>query len=82
MKNTFDVEQVFKNMDKEWAKAQHKAKPTIRGDYEIEPTGQSGWFAYRYEFTVNDRLTFGYAETIEEARATIIKAQAEGEGEK
>lgn len=36
------------------------------------------WFAYRYEFKVNERPTFGYASTIEEARANIIKAQEAG----
>lgn len=71
--NTFDVEQVFKNMDRE---AGRKPAPRkIEGDYEIEATGSEGWFAYRYEFKVNDRLTFGYAETIDEARENILKAQ-------
>lgn len=74
--NTFDVEATFKAMDKE---AGRKPAPRkIEGDYEIEATGQDGWLAYRYEFTVNGRLTFGYAETIEEARANILKSQYEG----
>lgn len=42
--------------------------------YSIEATGMDGWFAYRYEYTVNDRLTFGYAETEEEAKRTIEEA--------
>lgn len=72
-RNTFDLEQVLKNQDKE---ARRKPAPAkIKGDYSIEATGSEGWFAYRYEFTVNDRLTFGYAETIEEARENILKAQ-------
>ena len=77
-RNTFDLEQVCKQLDKEW-EAGRKPKPRqITGDYEIEPTGQGGWFSYRYEFKVNDRLTYGYAETIEEARENILKAQALG----
>jgi len=75
-RNTFDVEQVFKAMDKDFTR---KAQaPKIEGDYEIESTGLSDWLAYRYEFKVNGRPTFGYAETIDEARANIIKAQAIG----
>lgn len=74
-RNTFDVEQAFKNMDREAGRKPSPAK--IQGDYEIEATGQEGWLAYRYEFKVNDRLNFGYAETIEEARANIIKSQYE-----
>ena len=71
--NTFDVERVFKAMDKE---AGRKASaPKIEGDYEIEATGMGEWFAYRYEFKVNGRETFGYASTIEEARVNIIRAQ-------
>ena len=71
--NTFDVEQVFKAMDRE---AGRKASaPKIEGDYEIEATGMGEWFAYRYEFKVNGRETFGYASTIEEARVNIIRAQ-------
>lgn len=75
-RNTFDLEQTFKAMDKDFnRKAQ---APKIEGDYEIEATGLGEWFAYRYEFKVNGRPTFGYSETIEEARANIIKAQAIG----
>lgn len=75
-KNTFDVEQIFKNMDKE---ASRKAPaPKITGDYEIEPTGLDGWMSFRYQFKVGAGDVFGYAETIEEARANIIKAQGEG----
>lgn len=74
--NTFDVEKTFKAMDRE---ARRKPQPpSIIGDYEIEPTGMGEWFAYRYEFKVNERPTFGYASTIEEARANIIKAQEAG----
>lgn len=77
--NTFDLEKIGKRMDKEWGEARRKPKPaTISGDYEIEPTGLGEWFAYRYEFKVNERPTFGYAATIEEARANIIKAQEAG----
>jgi hypothetical protein len=76
MRNTFDVEKVFKAMDKE---SSSKPKPrTITGDYEIESTGLGGWMSYRYQFKVNASDFFGYAETIEEARANIIKAQEEG----
>jgi hypothetical protein len=72
-RNTFNVEDTFKAMDKEFTR---KAQaPKITGDYEIEPTGMGEWFAYRYEFKVNGRETFGYASTIEEARANIIRAQ-------
>jgi hypothetical protein len=75
--NTFNVEETFKAMDRE---AGRKPKPaTISGDYEIEATGMGEWFAYRYEFKVNERPTFGYASTIEEARDNIIKAQEAGE---
>ena len=72
-KNTFNLEQVFKNMDQE-------AKPTapkIIGDYEIEPTGQTGWLAYRYQYKVGTHDYFGYAETIDEAREAILTAQLE-----
>ena len=74
-KNTFDLEQVFKNMDKE-----AKRKPTaqkIIGDYAIEATGQEGWLAYRYQYKVGVKDLFGYAESVEEARENIIKAQRE-----
>jgi hypothetical protein len=75
-RNTFDIEKTFKAMDKE---AGRKPKPsTIQGDYEIEATGQDGWMAYRYQYKVGVHDYFGYAETIEEARDTIIKAQKEG----
>ena len=73
-RNTFNLEQVLKNQERQ---ARRKPAPRqIQGDYEIEATGSEGWFAYRYEFKVNDRLTFGYAETIDEARENILKAQA------
>lgn len=75
-RNTFDVEQVFKRLDREAGRKPAPAK--ITGDYEIEATGNEGWLAYRYEFTVNGRHHFGYAETIEEARANILKSQYEG----
>lgn len=74
-KNTFDLEQVFKNMDKE-----AKRKPTaqkIIGDYAIEATGQEGWLAYRYQYKVGVKDLFGYAESVEEARENILKAQRE-----
>ena len=77
-RNTFDVEQVFKRLDKEWEQAQRKPKPRqITGDYEIEPTGLDGWMSYRYQFKAGTGDFFGYAETIEEARKNILKAQAE-----
>ena len=76
-RNTFDVEQVFKAMDKE---ASRKGQaPKITGDYEIEATGLDGWMSYRYQYKIGHRDLFGYAETIEEARANIIKGQEEGE---
>ena len=73
-KNTFDLEQTFKRLDGEQGK---KSAPAIIGDYEIEPTGQDGAWAYRYQYKVGIHDYFGYAESIEEARATIIKAQKE-----
>lgn len=79
MKNTFDVEATFKRLDREWEEAGRKPAPAkIIGDYEIEATGMGEWFAYRYEFKVNERPTFGYASTIEEARLAILEAQAKG----
>lgn len=75
-KNTYNLEQVFKNMERE-AKRKPTA-PKIIGDYEIEPTGQSGWLAYRYQYKVGTHDYFGYAETIEEAREAILTAQKEG----
>jgi hypothetical protein len=72
-RNTFDIEQTFKVMDRE---AGRKAPaPKIEGDYEIEATGLDGWMAYRYQFKVGAGDFFGYAESIEEARANIIKGQ-------
>jgi len=71
-KNTFDLEQTFKRLDKEQGK---KSAPAIIGDYEIEPTGLDGWMSYRYQYKVGVHDYFGYAESIEEARATIINAQ-------
>jgi hypothetical protein len=74
-RNTFDVEQVFKAMDKE---ASRKGQaPKITGDYEIEATGLDGWMSFRYQFKVGAGDFFGYSESIEEARANIIKAQEE-----
>jgi hypothetical protein len=73
-RNTFSVEDTFKATDKEFnRKAQ---APKIAGDYEIEETGLSGWMSYRYQFKVGAGDFFGYAETIEEARGNILKAQA------
>ena len=43
--------------------------------YTIEETGLDGWMAYRYQFKVGAGDFFGYAESIEEARANIIKGQ-------
>jgi len=75
-RNTFDLEEIYKRMDKE---ASRKAPaPKITGDYEIEPTGLDGWMSFRYQFKVGAGDFFGYAETIDEARANIIKAQGEG----
>ena len=71
-KNTFDLEQTFKRLDKEQGK---KPAPAIIGDYSIEPTGLDGWMSYRYQYKVNVHDYFGYAESIEEARAIIINAQ-------
>ena len=73
-KNTFDLEQTFKRLDKEQGK---KSAPVIIGDYEIETTGLDGWMSYRYQYKVGVHDYFGYAESIEEARATIINAQKE-----
>jgi hypothetical protein len=73
-RNTFDIEQTFKAMDKEF---NHKAQALkIEGDYSIEETGLDGWMSYRYQYKVNTHDYFGYAETLEEARENIIKAQA------
>lgn len=74
--NTFDVEQAFKNMDKEATRKEQA--PKITGDYEIEPTGLDGWMSFRYHYEVGVHNFFGYAETIEEARENIIKAQNKG----
>ena len=74
-KNTFDTEQTFKRLDKGQGK---KTVPAIIGDYEIEPTGQVGAWAYRYRYKVGVHDYFGYAESIEESRATIINAQKLG----
>jgi hypothetical protein len=72
-RNTFDIEQTFKAMDRE---AGRKAPaPKIEGDYEIEATGLEGWMAFRYQYKIGHRDLFGYAETMEEARANIIKGQ-------
>ena len=73
-RNTFDVEQVFKAMDKDFnRKAQ---APKIMGDYSIDETGLGGWMSYRYQFKQGAGDFFGYAETIDEARENILKAQA------
>ena len=73
-RNIFDVEQVFEAMDKDFnRKAQ---APKIEGDYEIEETGLDGWMSYRYQYEVETHDYFGYAETVEEARENILKAQA------
>jgi hypothetical protein len=75
-RNTFDIEQTFKAMDREAGRK--PSAPKIEGDYEIEATGLDGWMSYRYQFKVGAGDFFGYAENIEEARANIIKAQEEG----
>lgn len=74
--NTFDLEQTFKNMDKDFNRKTQPRK--ISGDYEIEPTGLDGWMSFRYQYKVGASDYFGYSETIEEARGTILKAQGEG----
>lgn len=73
---TFDLEQVLKNQDREAGRKPSPAK--IQGDYEIEASGLDGWMSYRYQYKVGAGDFFGYAETIEEARENILKAQAEG----
>jgi hypothetical protein len=75
-RNTFDLEQIGKRMDADFNRK--APAPSITGDYEIEATGLDGWMSYRYQFKVNAGDHFGYAETIEEARENILKAQAEG----
>lgn len=72
-RNTFDVEEVYKRMDREVSRK--APAPKITGDYGIEATGLDGWMAYRYQFKVGAGDFFGYAESIEEARANIIKGQ-------
>lgn len=72
--NTFSVEQAYKNMDRDW-QLNRNSTPQIKGDYEIEPTGLDGWMAYRYQYKIDNADLFGYAESIERARANIIKAQ-------
>jgi len=74
VKNTYDTEQVFKRLDREAGRKPAPAK--IQGDYEIEASGLDGWMAYRYQYKVGVQDFFGYAETIEEARENILKAQA------
>lgn len=41
--------------------------------YKIEATGLDGWMAYRYQYKVDSRDYFGYAETEAEALANIEK---------
>ena len=43
--------------------------------YTIEATGLDGWMSYRYQYKAGVHDFFGYAETQEEARAIIEKAQ-------
>ena len=47
--------------------------------YTIEPTGSEGWLAFRYQYRLihSNKDLFGYAETIEEAKEIINKAQSE-----
>lgn len=47
-------------------------------NYTIEATGQEGGFAYRYQYKVGAGDFFGYAESVEEARSNILKAQEAG----
>lgn len=75
-RNTFDIEQTFKAMDREAGRK--PSAPKIEGDYEIEATGLEGWMSFRYQYKIGHRDLFGYAETMEEARANIIKGQGEG----
>lgn len=42
--------------------------------YTIESTGQDGWLAYRYQYSVEGQEYFGYAETESDARARIAAA--------
>lgn len=72
-RNIFDIELVMKEMDKQAGRKVNK--PEIKGNYEIELTGLDGWMTYRYQYQINNFDYFGYAETIEEARANIIKGQ-------
>jgi hypothetical protein len=44
-------------------------------NYTIEATGLDGWMSYRYQYKAGVHDFFGYAETQEEARAIIEKAQ-------
>lgn len=48
-------------------------------NYTIEATGDKGWMAYRYQYRLihSNQDFFGYAETEEEAREVIQKAQEE-----
>lgn len=39
--------------------------------YTIEATGLGGWMAYRYQYKIDSRDYFGYAETEAEALANI-----------
>ena len=73
--NSYDTEKVYKEMDKDFTRKGKAKTPSIVGDYEINPTGLSGWMAFRYQFKAGNRDLFGYAETIEEARANIISEQ-------
>jgi hypothetical protein len=74
-RNTFDIEKTFEAMDRDFNRK--APAPSITGDYEIEATGLDGWMSYRYQFKVNVGHFFGYAESIEEARENILRAQAE-----
>lgn len=40
-------------------------------NYTIEATGLGGWMAYRYQYKLDGRDLFGYAETEAEALANI-----------
>lgn len=42
--------------------------------YTIESTGQDGWLAYRYQYSIGSQDYYGYAETEGDARARIAAA--------
>jgi hypothetical protein len=42
--------------------------------YEIQSTGQNGWMAIRYQYSIGTIDRFGYAETLEEAKSILKEA--------